>query len=339
LNHYLLTICIATYNRADFLAGTLCSILGQIDTYDDVEVLVVDGNSTDNTEVVVKALQSRCHNLRYQKLKEKGGVDKDYDIAVNSSLGIYCWLFTDDDLLKEDAVNQVRRAILRGAELIVVNSEICDYDIKRVLNKNALQMYSNVETDLSPLGRERFFKLCANYITFIGSIVIKKSSWTESPRDIFYGTRFIHVGVISALSDASRVLVMSAPVIKIRLGNAEWSSIAFKVWTQLWPNLIWSFTNLSVECKRSICLLEPWKNIKALFWYRALGAYSKTEYLQYIYTKPTSLYRSASLLIAYLPRSVIRFVFYVHAMLRSDKHRLYVLGDGGRSRNTWRSSG
>ena len=93
MSQYLLTICIATYNRAGFLADTLGSILAQIDAHDDVEVLVVDGNSTDNTEVVVKELQSGCRNLRYQKLKEKGGIDKDFDIAVNSSLGLYCWLF------------------------------------------------------------------------------------------------------------------------------------------------------------------------------------------------------------------------------------------------------
>lgn len=339
MSQYLLTICIATYNRAGFLADTLGSILAQIDAHDDVEVLVVDGNSTDNTEVVVKELQSGCRNLRYQKLKEKGGIDKDFDIAVNSSLGLYCWLFTDDDLLKDTAVSKIRSAILRGAELIVVNSEICDYEIRRVINNNALQLGGDITTDLSPGGREKFFTLCARYITFIGSIVIKRSSWVESPRDIFYGTRFVHVGVISTLSDASRVLVMSEPLIRIRLGNAEWSGIAFKVWTRLWPDLIWSFPNLSEECKKSICLREPWKCITALLWYRALGSYSTREYSDYIASKSPSFYKIAGLMIAYMPQFIPRLIFYIHAILRSDKHRLYVLGDGGRTKNAWRSSG
>ncbi|HDL01182.1 MAG TPA: glycosyltransferase family 2 protein [candidate division Zixibacteria bacterium] len=338
MDRYLLTICIATYNRAEFLAITLKGIIDQISEFDDVEVLVVDGNSTDNTEAVVTELQSKCRTLRYNKLNEKGGVDKDFDIAVNSSKGQYCWLFTDDDMLKENAIEKVRNVILEGSELIVVNAEICDYELQNVISDNALQLDEDIKTNLLPPEREKFFSLCARYISFIGSIVIQRSCWVETPRNKFYGTRFIHVGVISTLRDNSRVTVITEPQIKIRLGNAEWSGIAFKVWTQLWPDLIWSFSNISDECKKSICLREPWKNVTALLWYRALGSYSTKEYYDLLSTKAMSFHKLASLVIAYLPRLIPRLIFFVHAAIRSDKHRIYVLGDGGKSRNAWRST-
>ena len=335
---YLLTICIATYNRAAYLPDTLNSIVGQIDAFDDVEVLVVDGNSTDGTESVVNRFQLKCRNLHYLKLEEKGGVDKDFDIAVNRSSGLYCWLFTDDDLLRDDAVSKVRDAIiLKGAGLIVVNSEICDHNIQRVLKKNALSIECDVETDLSSAGRERLFKLCATYMTFIGSIVIKRVCWVESPRDMFYGTRFIHVGVISTLSDKTKVLVLAEPVIRIRLGNAEWNNLSFKVWTQLWPNLIWSLSNLSPDCKKAICLFEPWKRLSFLLWERALGAYSRHEYSAFLSLKPISIYKAMAFLCAYLPRRIPRLIFYIYATFRRDELILYILGDGSKSKNAWLS--
>jgi abequosyltransferase len=47
-----LSICIATLNRARFLKETLARILGQAS--DEVEVVIVDGASSDGTEEVVR---------------------------------------------------------------------------------------------------------------------------------------------------------------------------------------------------------------------------------------------------------------------------------------------
>lgn len=335
---YLLTICIATYNRADFLGDTLNSIASQIGELDDVELLVVDGNSTDHTETVVKNIQLTCSNLNYIKLKEKGGVDKDFDIAVRHSAGLYCWLFTDDDLIKDGSVGKIRSAILNGAELVVVNSEICDYDFQRVLKKSALQISNDQKMNLGPEGRECFFRLCATYITFIGAIVIKKALWIRLPRDVFYGTRFIHVGVISTLSDDTKALVLAEPLIKIRLGNAEWGNISFKVWTQLWPDLIWSFSNLSLSCKREICSFEPWKSATFLMWSRALGSYSRQEYRNFISDKPLSIKKITAFVIAFLPRLFPRIIYFCYASVRHDDLMFYHLRDGEKSKNSWFST-
>jgi glycosyltransferase involved in cell wall biosynthesis len=337
LNPTLLTICIATYNRAAYLPATLGSLVHQLHDFDDVEVLVVDGNSTDDTEAVVARMRTTCPRLEYVKLPQKGGVDKDFDIAVRRSSGSYCWLFTDDDLLKDGAIAKVRQAALRGQDLIVVNAEICDYHLGRVLDERALKVREDARGEFRGGGREAFFKLCGRYITFIGAIVIRRSLWTEASRDTFFGTRFIHVGVISTLPDTTRFLVMAEPLIRIRLGNAEWTSISFKVWTELWPRLVWSFAALSSECKMAICSPEPWKSLKALLWHRALGTYSKRQYAEQIRPKPSSVHKAAAAFIAHVPRVVVRTMFLAYASLKGDRMRLYCLGDGGRTKNLWRS--
>ncbi len=106
----LLSICIATYNRADYIGQTLDSIIPQLD--DDVELLVVDGASTDNTEAIVRKYTDP--RIRYVRLPVKGGVDQDYCKAVELARGEFCWFFTDDDILKPGAISAVKNAISAG---------------------------------------------------------------------------------------------------------------------------------------------------------------------------------------------------------------------------------
>ncbi len=336
MSQYLLTICIATYNRADFLSLALEGIVKQVNQYTDVELLIADGNSTDTTESVVTGFQTICSHLEYLRLKEKGGIDKDYDLAVRHACGEYCWLFTDDDMVKDDAVGRVREMLVGGTrDLFILNAEICDFEMKDVLKASAMQIESSLETNLAAANREKVFKLCAAYLTFIGGVVIRKSLWVAAATETFYGTRFIHVGVISTLADSTRVLITPIPLIRIRLGNAEWSNISFKVWVSLWPKLIWSFSNLSDACKQQICLRDPWKDPKILFWYRAMGVYSKNHYLEQIRNEPRSIYKLFAVLIANTPRFIPWMTFYLYAILRRDKMKLYYLGDGMESRNSW----
>lgn len=46
------SICIPTYNRKDYLKETLTSVFAQ--TYKDYEVVIVDDGSTDGTKQVLK---------------------------------------------------------------------------------------------------------------------------------------------------------------------------------------------------------------------------------------------------------------------------------------------
>ena len=67
-----LSICIATLNRGAFIGETLESIVSQ--AANEVEIVVVDGASTDNTEDIVRSYAARFPRLRYLRLENKGGV-------------------------------------------------------------------------------------------------------------------------------------------------------------------------------------------------------------------------------------------------------------------------
>src|SRR5712675_926545 len=75
-----LSICIATYNRAAFIGATLDSIIVQ--ATEQVEIVVLDGGSTDNTEEVVRRYRQDFSRLRYFRQKTKMGIDRDFPKAV-----------------------------------------------------------------------------------------------------------------------------------------------------------------------------------------------------------------------------------------------------------------
>ena len=75
----LVTIAIPTYNRADnYLKQALSSALVQ--TYRNIEIIVSDNCSTDNTESVVKNFKDS--RIRYFKQKKNIGPYKNFNFLL-----------------------------------------------------------------------------------------------------------------------------------------------------------------------------------------------------------------------------------------------------------------
>src|ERR1035437_7960952 len=136
-----LSICIATFLRANFIAETLDSILGQMQ--ENVEIVVVDGASPDNTRGVIAQYLIKYPEVRYYREESNSGVDRDYDKAVGYASGEYCWLMTDDDLLVPGAIKRVLSALDDRCELSVVNAEVRNVDFSKRLNKSLIKVSSD----------------------------------------------------------------------------------------------------------------------------------------------------------------------------------------------------
>ncbi len=269
-----LSICIATRNRAAFIGQTLDSIIGQMT--EAVEVIVVDGASTDNTEQVMRSYQERVPRLRYIRLAQNGGIDRDYDRAVQEARGTYCWLFSDDDLLKPGAIQAVLDEIARGYCLLVVNAEARSADLTELHQARVLP--SGEDRAYEPQEHERLFVDAAKYMSFLGCVVIRREIWLARERERYYGSAFIHVGVIFQAPLPGRALFVSHPWIVIRYGNASWTALAFEIWMLQWPQLIWSLPCLSDAAKRSITRREPWRSNVVMLLSRAVDGYSPQIY-------------------------------------------------------------
>lgn len=293
----ILSVCIATFRRGAFIGKTLESIIGQMD--DRVELVVLDGASPDDTAAVVGRYAERCPQLRYQREDINSGVDADYDKAVRIARGRYCWLMTDDDVLVPGAIARVLDALADLPALLVLNAQVRTVDLGEVLQPRLLVQAQ--DSEFATGDAAGVFTALAAHLKFIGAVVIDRSLWLSREREPYYGSLFIHVGVIFQAPLPGPVRVLAEPVMWIRYGNAMWSARGFEIWMYLWPRLVWSFPGFTEAQKASVCSREPWRKPVKLGVQRALGGFSREEYRRVFAGVGASPSRFAAWLISGLP--------------------------------------
>lgn len=295
----ILSLCIATLNREKYIGKTLASILPQLSAH--VELVIVDGASTDNTPTIVRGFADRSPHVRYHRLPTNSGIDQDFDTAVSLCNGDYCWLMTDDDLLVPGAIARVLESLAESPQLLVVNARIMTADLSKVLQARRLDI--DDDATYLPEDMERLFEATADYLSFIGAVVIRRTVWMERERAAFFGTLFVHVGVIFQSPPLIKAMVIAEPLILIRYGNAMWTPRGFEIWMFKWPRLVWSFTSFSAHAKANVCAGEPWRSTRSLLAMRANGAYSKVEYERFLRERPAGAGRMIAKAIASVPAS------------------------------------
>jgi glycosyltransferase involved in cell wall biosynthesis len=301
-----LSICIATYNRAAFIGQTLQSIIEQLT--DEVEVVIADGASTDDTEHIVRKFSSQSPNLKYIRLPVKGGFDQDYCKAVEAAQGDYCWVFTDDDILRPGAIDAVLKAIQKNYNLIVVNAEVKNPNLSVCLQPKRVRLDQDKEYNLETSERDQLLADAGTYLSFIGAVVLRRDLWNQREKQQYFGTEFIHMGVVFQKQLPGKALVTAFPWITIRYGNAQWVSRHFAIWMFKWPDLIWSFSDYSDWAKARITPREPWHQWSRLLLDRATGHYSLEDYDKWLASRANSfLQKSCLRAIASIPIGPLNF--------------------------------
>ena len=89
----LVSVVIPTYNRAHIIKRSIMSVLSQ--TYGNIEIIVIDDGSTDNTEEVVLGIND--DRIRYYK-KENGGSSSARNMGISLAKGSYIAFQDSDDI-------------------------------------------------------------------------------------------------------------------------------------------------------------------------------------------------------------------------------------------------
>lgn len=312
-----LSICLATFKRAAFIAQTLETIIPQLEP--GMELVIVDGASPDATPDIVAGFAADVPQLRYYREETNSGVDADYDKAVGYARGEYVWLMTDDDLLKPGAVRRVLDLIrAEKPEMIVLDSEILDATCSHLLQARRLS-FSGIRR-YGPDESDALMRDAGDALSFIGGTILRRDTWLARDRQRYFGTLFIHVGVIFQ-APIDRAVVVGEPLIQIRFGNAMWTARGFEIWMFLWPELIWSFSHISASAKAVVTAREPWRIPRKLLGFRANGSYSMVEYRKFFSGRRVGASRLGLLAFATLPGHVANLVAMSLLLAMSGRYR------------------
>jgi glycosyltransferase involved in cell wall biosynthesis len=308
-----LSICIATFNRASFIGATLDRIISQATS--DCEIVVSDNASTDCTEEVIAAYARRFDRLHYFKHDTNTGIDRNFDSAVDFARGEYCWLMSDDDWLKPNAITRVLEALSEDLSLVVVNMELRDFSMTKIvrnrwINFESDRLYGRGETD-------RLFVDLDYTLWNIGNVIVKRDVWISREREQYYGSWFIHVGIIFQDHLPGGAIVISEPLINYRLGNTQSAS---SKWTEIflhkWPSLVDSLA-LSNSAKNILRSTKPWRNLPTMLNLRSQHGYSLLQYKMWIRPRLRFFHeRLLPILVAVIPRSLANVLGIAAAALR-----------------------
>ena len=225
-----LSICIPTYNYGKFIGQTLDSLLPQATS--EVEVIVLDGGSTDNTAGEVAARQRNYPQLSYHHQNFRGGIDRDIEKVVSLAHGQYCWLFSADDIMLPDSVAKVLGAIESNYDIYLYEHDLCNLEMEPI-GKYPPPFDRLSHPRLFDLGdlpqRTEYFRLARTseaFFSFLAGPIFKKTIW-DSPSipDSFRSTCWIVAGhLLSMIPQGITVQYIGETLLSKREGNDSFSN-------------------------------------------------------------------------------------------------------------------
>jgi len=102
MKNALVSIIIPTRNRAHLLDKSIRSCLSQ--TYKNMELIVVDDSSTDNTPTIVKHLGNEDNRVTYIRNSTHQGLPASRNIGLFHAHGEYIFFSEDDLILSRDVI-------------------------------------------------------------------------------------------------------------------------------------------------------------------------------------------------------------------------------------------
>ncbi|GAB3793505.1 glycosyltransferase family 2 protein [Spirosoma humi] len=118
----LVSLVLATYNSEMYLEECLISILGQ--SYNNFEILIIDGGSRDNSVSIIKKYSDK---IRYWISEPDRGVYDAWNKALHEAKGDWIAFIGSDDILYPDALDTYINHILnhpRKQDLEFVSSKL-----------------------------------------------------------------------------------------------------------------------------------------------------------------------------------------------------------------------
>lgn len=103
---YKATVLVPVYNVEKFLRGCLQSLTEQTIGFENIEVVLVNDGSTDNSEAICREFADKYDNV-FLYSKENEGLSKTRNYGLARSHGKYIFFLDSDDKLRADTVKSV----------------------------------------------------------------------------------------------------------------------------------------------------------------------------------------------------------------------------------------
>ena len=105
----LITVIVPTYNVEKYIDECLTSILDQ--TYENIEIIVVDDCSSDNTFEIIKKYQNKDSRIKILRNEVNKGVSYSRNVGLDNMNGKYVCFVDGDDIIDKYQIEYLYRLI------------------------------------------------------------------------------------------------------------------------------------------------------------------------------------------------------------------------------------
>ena len=141
-----ISIIVAVYNTEKYVEKTLISLLNQ--TYKNIEIIVIDDKSTDNSNKIIKKIMKQDDRIKLIENEKNSGLSYSRNIGLKNSTGDYIGYIDSDDYISENYYESLINNMLKNK----ADLGICDMKIVYEFDNNKEVVSHCCDADCTKLG-------------------------------------------------------------------------------------------------------------------------------------------------------------------------------------------
>ncbi len=203
----LISICIPTYNRHAYLKECINCIIDQ-EWYDslDIEIVISDNASTDETKKTVETFQKVHSNIHYFRNDENIGANRNLFRASEYARGMYIWFMWDDDIILPQGLKKVLSALQSKENIVLFHTNKTSKNISSLREDGVIYWKELVSKNQA--------HSLATFLLFLSMVIVRREDFItylekfkkSSPEKL--GESFSHFYILIACIYQRKILLL-----------------------------------------------------------------------------------------------------------------------------------
>jgi len=244
---FLLSICIPTYNRRQYLSQAIDQLFTQADRYKQyIEIIISDNCSTDGTKDMVMSRINGCgFPVQYCRNDQNIGGNNNIAKVVSLSSGEYVYIMGDDDIVAPNFLDTIFGLLKDNDKYSLIHWNRLSGDAN--CNGNVI-VDTNYEDSVWTGSPSDFICRTMHKANFLSSIIFNRECWNRGEPyaiDKYFGYQWFARLYFGALLHNKKCFYYYFPLVIQRNPS--------KTWFQYWPHYkIGSLSNLFEDLDGSV---------------------------------------------------------------------------------------
>lgn len=192
------SVCMITYNHADYIKKAIDGILSQIGNF-EIELVIANDNSPDNTDEIIKTCiqnNKTKHKIKYIHNTQNIGMMPNFEQAINNCDGDFLAICEGDDYwTSSNKIEEQLNFLLANKKFSICFHSVA-IDNKGIIEKDTITNKSKENTSIYDLAKCNYIHTCSVLYNNTNKIILPKNFSKVKVGDYYLHMLFAQKGNI-----------------------------------------------------------------------------------------------------------------------------------------------